>query len=144
MSLTGRVAEERLGEEVHGVALVGLEEGVGEHGVEERAGDLEPVVEEDGEVVLEVVADLLGGAGEDRAEVPRGASRVGHGGRYQASPAFHEKAMPRSFASKRSSEVVSMSKQKRFCFSSELGEELLPLRGGVGEVVVVLRRPRWS
>ena len=44
--------------------------------------------------------------------------------------------MPSSFASKRSSEVVSMSKQKEVLFR-EFGEELLLEFRGVGEMIGV-------
>jgi len=61
----GLVAEEVFGEEVHGVALVGFEEGVGEEGVEVGASDRDVEVAEDADVVFEVVADFEGCIGEE-------------------------------------------------------------------------------
>ena len=86
------VAEQRLGEVVHGVALLGGDQRVGEHGVEERPGDLDAVLEQHGEVELEVVADLFGGRGEHGAEV--GQQGVRPDGRYHASCGLPAKAMP--------------------------------------------------
>ena len=65
----GGVGEVGFGEVVHAVALLGLDERVGEHGVEEGAGDFEAVGEEDGEIELEVVTDFFDvGVGEEGAE----------------------------------------------------------------------------
>jgi hypothetical protein len=51
------------------MALLGLDERVGEHGVEEGTGDFEAVGEEDGEVELEIVTDFFDvGVGEEGAE----------------------------------------------------------------------------
>ena len=63
--LDGLVAEEVLGEAVHGVALLGVEEGVHQHGVEEGAGDGDAMAVEDVEVELEVVPDFFGGLAEE-------------------------------------------------------------------------------
>ena len=50
------------------MALLGLDERVGEHGVEEGAGDFEAVGEEDGEIELEIVTDFFDvGVGEEGA-----------------------------------------------------------------------------
>ncbi len=65
----GGVGEVGFGEVVHAMALLGLDERVGEHGVEEGAGDFEAVGEEDGEVELEIVTDFFDvGVGEEGAE----------------------------------------------------------------------------
>jgi hypothetical protein len=99
---------------IHRVPALGRDQGVGEHGVEERAGDFDAVVEQHGEVVFQVVADLFRGLVKRDLRSGRFGIRIRQG-RYQPSWAFQEKAMPNNFASKRSSEVVSMSKQKRLC-----------------------------
>lgn len=65
----GGVGEVGFGEVVHAMALLGLDERVSEHGVEEGAGDFEAVGEEDGEIELEIVTDLFDvGVGEEGAE----------------------------------------------------------------------------
>ena len=64
----GRIAEEPFGQVVHAVALVGFDQGVGDHGVEERLGDGEAMGLENGEVELEVVADLQSGGSEERGQ----------------------------------------------------------------------------
>ena len=63
--LDGLIAEEVLGEAVHGVTLVGVEQGVDNHGVEEGTGDGEFVTIENVEVELEIVSDLFGGLGKE-------------------------------------------------------------------------------
>ena len=51
------VAEERLGEGVHAMRLIGLEQVVGHHGVlEAGAGQVHPVARHDFAVVFEVLA----------------------------------------------------------------------------------------
>ena len=50
------------------MALLGVEEGVDEEGVEEGAGGLNAVAVEDVEVELEVVTNLFGGFGEEAFE----------------------------------------------------------------------------
>jgi hypothetical protein len=65
----GGVGKVGFGEVVHAMALLGLDERVGEHGVEEGAGDFEAVGEEDGEIELEIVTDFFDvGVGEEGAE----------------------------------------------------------------------------
>ena len=48
---------------------LGGNEGVGEQGVEKRSGDFDAVVEQDGEVELEVVADFFRRGGEEGFEI---------------------------------------------------------------------------
>jgi hypothetical protein len=45
------------------------DEDIGEHGVEKRARHFDAVVEQDGEVVFQVVADLFRRGGEDGFEI---------------------------------------------------------------------------
>ena len=66
--LDGFVLEEVFGKSVHGVALLGIEEGVDEEGVEERAGGFNAVAVEDVKVELEVVPDLFGRLAEEGFE----------------------------------------------------------------------------
>ncbi len=64
----GRVLEVAFGEAIHAVALVGVEKRVSEHGIEEGAVAGDVLMEEDGDVVFEVVADFFGVAAEDILE----------------------------------------------------------------------------
>jgi hypothetical protein len=93
------------------------------------------MLEQDGEIELEVMADFSAGEAridfEWKGEIPNRNS-----GRYQPSCAFHERRCLTILEEKRSSDVVSMSKQKELCFG-ECGEELLLERGSVGEVIGV-------
>jgi len=57
----GFVAEEGFREVIHVVALVGVDERVGDHGVEEFALDGNALLGEDCDVKFEVVADFEGG-----------------------------------------------------------------------------------
>ena len=61
----GGVAEEDFRKVVHAVAALGGGEGIGEHGVEEGACDVDAFRVEDGEIVFQVVADFFCGAVED-------------------------------------------------------------------------------
>ena len=63
------VAEQDFREVVHRVPALGGDEGVGEHGVEKRPGDFDAVMEQDGEVEFEVVADFFRGGGEEGFEI---------------------------------------------------------------------------
>ena len=50
------------------MALVRMQKGVGDQGVEERPVDLDSMIEQNGQIVFQVMTNFLCGSGQDRAE----------------------------------------------------------------------------
>ena len=136
----GRVAQVSFREEVHAVALLRLDQGMREHGVEIRPADLDAMREEHAEVEFEVVADFFDAvACEHVAEFFEHGLRGGFVTREVREPAFV------CFPRERDADDVGVAwiESGRFEIEAEgfllgeLREEVLTFLGGLDEMINV-------